>query len=195
MALRRLSSAVDDDPLLDALASTLNKSALALNDAEIGFMLGGSVASWVRGGPGPTQDVDLLVRPVDAERALDALERSGLRSERRAEDWFLKAHDGDIPVDLIFRPGGIVVDDAMFDRADEIRVMGITMPVVSIDDLIITKLMALNEHSLNLEPLVAIARAVREQVDWARVRSETRQSPYASGFFTLVEELGLAPSE
>jgi predicted nucleotidyltransferase len=189
--LRRLSSAPDDDPLLDALAATLNKAALALRDAEVEFMLGGSVASWVRGGPGPTQDIDLLVRPADAERALSALGRAGMSTERRAEDWFVKAHDGEIPVDVIFRPGGIVVDDGMFERADEIRVMAITMPVVSIDDLVITKLMVLNEHSLNLEPLLAIARAVREQIDWDLVRARTRQSPYATAFFTLVDELGL----
>jgi predicted nucleotidyltransferase len=191
--LSRLSSAPDDDPLLGALAATLNKAALALKDAEIEFMLGGSVASWVRGGPGPTKDIDLLVRPDDAERALEALGDTGMRTERRAEDWFVKAHDGDIPVDVIFRPGGIVVDDEMFERADEIRVMAITMPVVSIDDLVVTKLMVLNEHSLNLEPLLAIARAVREQIDWEAVRTRTQQSPYANAFFTLVEELGLVP--
>ena len=79
----------------------------------------------------------------------------------------------------------------MFQRADEIRVMAITMPVVSIDDLVVTKLMVLNEHSLNLEPLLAIARAVREQIDWETVRGRTQDSPYARAFFTLVEELGL----
>jgi predicted nucleotidyltransferase len=189
--LSRLSSAPDNDPLLDALAATLNKATLALKDTEIEFMLGGSVASWIRGGPGPTKDIDLLVRPNDADRAIDALALAGMSTERRAEEWFVKAHDGDIPVDVIFQPGGILVDDEMFQRADEIRVMAITMPVVSIDDLVVTKLMVLNEHSLNLEPLLAIARAVREQIDWETVRGRTQDSPYARAFFTLVEELGL----
>jgi predicted nucleotidyltransferase len=186
---------MDDNPLLDELADTLRKATLALADDDVAFMLGGSLASWVRGGPGPTRDIDLLVRPEDAERAIGALARAGMRTERRAEDWFLKAYDGDVPVDVIFRPGGVVVDDGMFERADAMRVMAITMPVVSIDDYVITKLLALNEHSLNLEPLLAIARAIREQIDWSRVGARTGDSPYASAFFTLIEELGLASTE
>jgi hypothetical protein len=34
---------------------------------------------------------------------------------------------------------------------------------------------------------------VREQIDWAEVRARTESSPMAKAFFTLVEELGVAP--
>jgi hypothetical protein len=56
------------------------------------------------------------------------------------------------------------------------------------------KLNALNEHqSLDYRPSLAIARALREQIDWERLRQQTADSTYAKAFFTLVEELRIAP--
>jgi hypothetical protein len=36
-----------------------------------------------------------------------------------------------------------------------------------------------------------MARAVRERIDWNRVRAATDDSPYARAFFTLLEGLAL----
>ena len=54
-----------------------------------------------------------------------------------------------------------------------------------------------DEQSLEFAPTLAIARALREQVDWRAIRSRTADSPYARGFLGLLEELGIidrAPS-
>ena len=60
----------------DALADALKRAAAALRRAEVPFMLCGSMACWVRGGPEPlTKDVDFCVKPDDADRALDASPR------------------------------------------------------------------------------------------------------------------------
>ena len=53
--------------------------------------------------------------------------------------------------------------------------------------------MALTEHSLRYEGLLQIARALREQIDWATVRSRTQQSPFARAFFVLLEGLEILP--
>src|SRR5437763_12881063 len=86
------------------LEQTLRKVACALREADIDFMLGGSSAVWVRGGPRPLKDVDVMVRPDDAEPALAALERAGMRPERPPEGWLHKALDGHVMVDIIFHP-------------------------------------------------------------------------------------------
>ena len=39
--------------------------------------------------------------------------------------------------------------------------------------------------------MLELARALREQVDWADVRARTEASPFARAFFTLVEGLGI----
>ena len=57
------------------------------------------------------------------------------------------------------------------------------------DDVLVTKLLALKEHSLDYDSLLETARAVREQIDWDEVRRRTEESPYAKAFLTLVDEL------
>ena len=53
----------------------LRAAVPALREAEIPFMLGGSMAVWAYGGPEPSNDLDLMLRAQDAERALQALAR------------------------------------------------------------------------------------------------------------------------
>ena len=175
------------------IAATLRKAAAALRDAAVPFALGGSLAAWVRGGPQPCNDLDLMVKPEDAERALEALTRVGMRPERPPEEWLLKAWHGDVLVDIIFRPSGLELTDEVLGRADTISVMAVGTPVMALEDVLVTMLMALDEHSLDYTRLVAIARSLREQIDFSRLRTRTSDSPCAQAFFTLVEELGIAP--
>jgi hypothetical protein len=130
-----------------------------------------------------------MVRPQDAERALKALEEAGMRAERPPEGWLFKAWDGDVLVDIIFRPVGRDVDDEMFERAEELEVNAVAMKVMSLEDILVTKLLALDEHALDYERHLEFARALRERIDWDDVRRRTEHSPYAKPFFVLLEEL------
>ena len=69
--------------------------------------------------------------------------------------------------------------------------LSMEMRVMALEDVLITKLMAITEHHLRYEGLLAIARALREQVDWAHVRAATAASPFARAFFVLLEGLGI----
>jgi hypothetical protein len=178
----------------EPLAQTLKIAVAALRDAEVPFVLGGSLAAWARGGPEPEHDLDLMLKPVDAERALEVLEAAGMRTERPPEEWLYKAWNGDVLIDLIFKPSGLEMNDAVFERADMISVLAVGTPVMAIEDVLSTKLHALDEHTLDYTVLVAMARAVREQIDWPQLRARTTDTPYACAFFTLVEELGVAPA-
>jgi hypothetical protein len=68
------------------------------------------------------------------------------------------------------------------------------MLVASLDDVLVTKLLALTEQNLDYSSVLEVARAVREQFDWDEVRRRCEGSPYAKAFFVLVEELGVAPA-
>jgi hypothetical protein len=181
----------DEEQPFSELEQTLKKASAALRDAGIEFLLGGSLASWARGGPETRHDLDLMIRPRDRERAGEALEAVGMRAEDPPEEWLVKAWDGDILVDLIFWPKGIEVDDAVMARGEPLAVLGMEIRVMAIEDVLVTKLMALTEHSLRYESLLPIARAVREQVDWEDVRARTAQSPFARAFFVMLEGLGI----
>jgi hypothetical protein len=156
-------------------------------------MLGGSLAAWARGGPEPKKDLDLMVKRADADAALSALAAAGMRTERPPEEWLYKAWHEDVLIDVIFGPSGLELTDEVLARADTIPVMSVATPVMKIEDMLVTMLIALDEHCLDYGSLLGIARAVREQIDWPQLRARTTQSPYAKGFFTLVEELGIAP--
>jgi hypothetical protein len=67
--------------------------------------------------------------------------------------------------------------------------------VMAIEDVLVTKLMAITEHNLRYEGLLQIARALREQVDWRHVRAATASSPFARAFFVLLEGLDVLPPE
>ena len=180
---------------LESLGATLRTAAATLRDAGIRYALAGSLAAWARGGPAPQSDLDLMVAPDDAQAALKALEQAGMRPEHTPEEWLFKAWDGEVMIDLIFRPSGLDLDDEAFARADTISVLAVAMPVMAIEDVLVTKLFALDEHALDYAPLVAIARALREQIDWATLRARTEQSAYARAFFVLMADLGVAPAQ
>jgi hypothetical protein len=173
------------------LAATMKRAAAALRSAEIQFMLGGGLAVWARGGPPTDHDVDFYVRERDAATGLEALVRAGMRAEEPPEEWLYKAYDGPLLVDLVFRPAGGPIGDEHFARATELEVSAQTMLVASIDDVLVTKLLAITEQEPDFGPALEVARALREQIDWDFVRTRSSASPFGQAFLTLVEGLGI----
>jgi hypothetical protein len=183
----------EEQPFSD-IEATLKKAAAALRGADVPFLLGGSLASWARGGPETRHDLDLMIKGSDVERAVAALTEAGMRAEDPPEEWLVKAWDGDVLVDLIFAPKGLTMDDDVIARGEEMSVLSMQMRVMALEDVLITKLMAITEHHLRYEGLLAMARALREKIDWEHVRSATASSPFARAFFVLLEGLGILPA-
>jgi len=186
---------MSSEPGVDTLLNAMKVAAAALRDDEIRFALAGGLAVYARGGSETDHDVDFVLRPDDAERALDVLAGAGFRCEKPPEGWLYKVYDeNDAMIDLIFAPNNdpSVVDE-MIEGAGELEVYAIEMPVMSVTDVLATKLLALKEHEVDYESVLAIARSCREQIDWEVLRRRVGDHPYALAFFTLAEELGLAP--
>jgi hypothetical protein len=173
------------------LIATMKRSSAVLREAAVPHLLGGGLAAWARGGPPTEHDVDFFLREQHAEQALQSLVDAGMEPERPPEGWLLKAHDGDVLVDLIYNPSGGPIGDEQFARAEETEVMAQPMLVASLDDVMITKLLSLSEQEPSYASVLELARSLREQIDWAFVRERTAASPFAKAFFTLVEELGI----
>ena len=178
-----------------AIEASLKKAVAALREADVPFLLAGSLAVWARAGPEVRHDLDFVIKPEDADRALAVLEDAGMQPEKPPEEWLHKAWDGDVLIDLIFAPRGLNVTDEVIGRGELLHVVGITIPVMAIEDVLATKLMALHEHELDYTSVLRIGRAVREQIDWHSLRTRTRSSPYATAFFVLCEELGIGPMD
>jgi hypothetical protein len=175
----------------DAIAETLKKAGAALRDNQIPYLLGGSLAFWAHGGPERRKDLDFMIKPEDAQRALDVLEAAGLRPEKPPEGWLYKAWDGDVLVDLIFHPKGMEIDDEVIARGEDIEVLSMPIKVMALEDVLCTKLLALHEHHVDYSGLLQMARSLREKVDWEDVRSRTARSAFARAFFTMIEGIGI----
>ena len=177
---------------LTPIDRTLRTAASALTGAGVPFVLGGSLACWARGGPRARNDVDLMVAPEDVDPALAALQEVGMRAEQPPENWLIKAWDGDVCVDIIFSPLGVRIDHDYIASAEALSVLAIQMPVMAVEDVLVSRLLAVDEHLVEYTSLVAIARALREQIDWESLASRVADSPYARAFLTLMDELGIS---
>jgi hypothetical protein len=176
------------------LTDSLKRSIAALERREIPYVLGGGLGCWARGGPPSSNDIDLMLKPEDAERAQQALAEAGMRPETPPEQWLRKAWDGDILIDLIYEPSGMRIDDEVIARGEEMSVMAMQIRVMDLDDLLTTKLLALDEHSADYRDLILITRSLREQIDWEQLRERTASSPFAVAFFALADGLAISPA-
>ncbi len=177
----------------EGLATTLKKVASTLKAAGIPFALGGSFAVYAHGGHSSDHDVDFLLREQDRDQALAELSQVGFRTEQPPEDWLVKVYDEDRMVDLIYRPVETPVTDETLQDTEQISVEAIFMPVISATQLMVHKLLSYSQHYCDFATGFPVARSLREQIDWPRVRRETEKSPYAEAFLILLDRLDVVP--
>jgi hypothetical protein len=182
---------MDEKALLHSLTKVVNTLAAA----DIEFAVAGGCAVYARGGPPSDHDVDVFVHEKDVRDAQRALVQAGMRAVEPPEDWLTKVYDGDVLVDLIFRPNYRSNISDLLARAEPMRIGPAMAPVVTATDLMVDKLLVLGPHRCDFTPLLPIARDLREQIDWERVAAETDESPYARSFLMLVEALSVAEVE
>lgn len=175
----------------DALREALKLVAVTLKEGETPFALAGSYGLWARGGPEPDHDVDFMVAEEDAPRARDLLAARDLEVVQPPEDWLFKVFIDGAMVDVIFRVGGEPISRSRFDDAEVIEVESVQMPVLPATVLMADKLGAMEEHACNLTPVIPVARAVREQVDWDEVERRTADNPFAEATLGLLRRLGV----
>jgi hypothetical protein len=175
----------------DELRDALKRAASALKAQGPEFALAGSYALWVRGGPEPVHDVDFVVAEEDADTAAKTLGEAGFRIDRPPEDWLFKACIGDVVVDVLHRLNGVPVDPSTIRGADDVEVLAIAMPVLPPTQVVSEKLTSLNEHHCDFAALLPGVRAVREQVNWDQVRTDTADNDFAAAFLFLTDRLGV----
>ncbi|PZH05429.1 hypothetical protein C1I97_18930 [Streptomyces sp. NTH33] len=156
------------------------------------FALAGSVAAYAHGGSENLQhDADFCVRPADAEEVADTLREGGLTVHAPPEDWLIKAKCFDQDVDIIFELAHQPVSLEMLERAEELPVDSVRMPVLSPTDLLWSLVGAFSEHHCDFGAVLPVARALREKVDWDRVRRDCGDEPMPAAFFFLLERLNV----
>ncbi|MET9954070.1 nucleotidyltransferase family protein [Streptomyces sp. NPDC006339] len=177
-----------------AILEATKEVAAVLKKSGCPFALVGSVAAYAHGIPVRLQhDTDFAVRREDAETVTQLLRERGIRIVEPPEDWLVKARSGGEEIDLIFSLAGHPVTTEFLGRAWTLPVDSVHMPVIDPTDLMIVRLAALSEHHCDFGALLPVARGLRERVDWARVRAESRGQPMAAAFLYLLELLDVIP--
>lgn len=152
----------------------------ALEQAQIPYALIGGVAAGGLARPRSTHDIDIFVRPEDAEYTLQALAKAGFRTEKFDIQWLFKAFMDDILVDIIFRSEGeFYFDEEVQAHRRFVDYHGRKIPVVAPEDLAIIKcavhyeggphhwhdaLNLLSRHDIDWDYLVRRARRASRRV-------------------------------
>ncbi len=164
----------DDDQTFGAVLREVIESV----EAEgLSYLAIGGLATAVFGRPRPTKDIDLFVKPDDAERCVKVLEGAGFSSENPKEDWLLKAYKDDVLVDVIFRiHGSIYLDDDMLARAQRHEIKQTTLEVVPPEDFIVMQACTHSEDTPHYwyNALTVIAKS---ELDWDYVLRRSSHGP------------------
>lgn len=127
--------------------AVLDAAVGALEQKGVPSLLVGGIAASTYGRPRWTHDVDVLVRPIDAGLALDALAAEGFATDETFPDWLYKAEKDGVSVDVIFSmPGGILLDDERLARGRDETIGGRSVRVMAPEDMLVIKAVVHDEH-------------------------------------------------
>jgi hypothetical protein len=158
-------------------ADLLAALAGALADAGARWYLFGAQAALIWGRPRLTADVDVTVRldPEDPDALVRALGRHGFRLRVDPADDFVRRTrvlpfvftPNGLPVDVVLAGPGI--EELFLSRAVPVRLGSVTVPVISPEDLIVTKILA--GRPKDVEDVRGILFERLPQLDLAVIRS------------------------
>lgn len=143
-----------------------------LREADIPHLVGGAYAMRHYADiERDTKDLDVFLRRVDVERALDVLAKGGRRTQLTSAVWLGKAFDGDHLVDLIFGAdnGVAVVDDAWFTHAEDGVVLGEHVRMIPVEEMIWSKAFVQDRERHDGADIAHLLRARAERLDWDRL--------------------------
>jgi predicted nucleotidyltransferase len=162
----------------DALLTALSEIVVVLDRAGVDQVLIGGLAVSVHGRPRYSRDVDVLVRHVDADRALAAAGEAGFETNPINPHWLYKAFKHDVQVDLIFKcRGDIYLDDEMVRRSARHGFRGVEVPVVPAEDLLVIKALAHDEETPR-HWWDALSILCARELDWDYVVERAVKGPH-----------------
>jgi hypothetical protein len=161
-----------DDAAL--FTEVLGRAVTALDTAGVPFATFGSVASNVYGRPGSSGDIDLLVAPGDADRALEALDAAGFSTEKTDPSWIYKAVFDGVLVDVIFKvKAGVYLDDEVLSRIQDREYRGQRLRLVSPEDAVVIEALSDDDQS-RYHWFNALAILAASDLDWDYLERRAR---------------------
>jgi predicted nucleotidyltransferase len=177
LAPNKYITTTEDPEAAERFNRILKETVEALEASGIRYAFIGGIASGGLGRPRSTHDIDVFVRPEDAESALRALAKKNFRTEKTDPAWLYKGFKENILVDVIFKSKGeIYLDSEMYQRLTVAEFHGLQLRLVAPEDLVIIKAAAHSE----LTPghwHDALALLSHPDLDWGYLVRRARRAP------------------
>ncbi len=157
----------------DAQSTEFYCSALDILDrASVPFLVGGAFA--LRSYTGIeryTKDLDLMMRPGDVPKALEAFRTAGFRADYAFSHWLAKAHRGEYFLDIIYRAGNGLceVDDIWFEHARETEIFDRTLRICPPEEMIWQKAYIMERERYDGADVAHLFRCCAAEMDWDRL--------------------------
>lgn len=146
-------------------------------DRNIPYALIGGMAGKELGRPRVTHDIDVFIRPDDADKTLEALDKEGFDCEKRDLAWLYKAWKDNILVDIIFKSSGDIYFDEEIERhVRRVPFKGHFVNSISPEDFIVIKAAVHQEH-LPHHWHDALAVLTEGELDWSYLVRRARHAP------------------
>ncbi|MBA2405581.1 MAG: nucleotidyltransferase, partial [Bdellovibrionales bacterium] len=164
-------------PQFPNIISTLFAAIEAIEEKNICYALIGGIAVKELGRPRVTHDIDIFVKPDDAENILLILKDKGFEIERRDPFWLFKAWREEILVDIIFRScGDIYFEEEVREHVRRIPYHGKFVNAISPEDFIVIKSAAHQEDNPH-HWHDALAVLTQGNLNWDYLLKRARHSP------------------
>jgi hypothetical protein len=143
-----------------------------LNQGKAPFLVGGAYAlAHYTGIIRDTKDLDVFVRPRDAETVLETFAAAGYHTDRTFPHWLGKVYQGEHILDVIYSSGnGIVdVDDLWFAHAVPGTVLGRRVLLCPPEEMIWSKGFIMERERFDGADINHLIRACWRSLDWDRL--------------------------
>ncbi len=164
-------------PLLPKIVNTLFAAIEIIEEKNIAYAIMGGIAVKEMGRPRITHDIDIFIKPDDADYVLTILKEKGFETEIRDPFWLYKAWRDEVLVDIIFRScGDLYFEEEVREHVRRIPYHGKFVNAISPEDFIIIKSAAHQEDNPH-HWHDALAVLTQGNLDWDYLLKRARHCP------------------
>ena len=143
-----------------------------LETASVPFLVGGAFALRTYTGiDRDTKDFDVMMKPADVPRALEAFRQAGFAAAVAFPHWLAKARHGEFFIDIIFRAGNGLceVDDDWFRYAPTAEIFGQQLPICPAEEIIWQKAYIMERERFDGADVQHLLLSRGAELDWPRL--------------------------
>jgi hypothetical protein len=153
--------------------TALQSATTTIRNAGVPVLLGGALAlATYTGRWRNTKDVDVIVRPADHARAVAALQVAGFEDYFSQapydRSWIFRAFRDGVIYDVIWQLPNhrVLIDDAWFSRASNVRLRQELHCVVPPEELVRVKLYVMQRERCDWVDVLNVLAGTTERIDW-----------------------------